>query len=421
MGLFALLVYGIGDILGAGIYALLGKVVAETGTQAWLSFTIALTIALLTALGYAELTSRFPRSGGASHFVHRAFGHPGLSFVVGWLALSVSLVSMATLSRAFYGYLHGLGAGLPAPLVIGAFLGVVTLINLWGIRQSSYTNMVSTLVEVSGLLLVVVAGAYFLFSREGAPASPSPTSLNTLSLMEGAVLAFYAFIGFEDLANVAEESKDPERNLPIAILGSLLCAGVFYSLIAWISTSVVSPAQLASSSAPLAEVVKHSGIGVPVSIFGFVALFAVANTCLLNFITGSRLIYGMAEEKLIPSFFTSLLPKFSTPYVAILCMLPVAFTLAVLGDLSFLAGTTSVLILGVFCFSHAALLKVKWRESGKAKGFRVPIFVPALALVANLGLAAFSQGKSLLLAVLIAVFGIGIYWLVAARGIDAAE
>ncbi|MEK7356802.1 MAG: APC family permease, partial [Bdellovibrionota bacterium] len=375
-GLFALFIYGLGDILGAGIYALVGKVSAQTGTYAWVSFAVAMVIATLTAMSYAELCSRFPKSGGVSNFAEQAFRKKTLTFSVGWLLLFCSIVSMATLTRAFSGYVHQFNAEVPHAVIAIAFLGVLALINWRGIEQSSRVNMLATTVEVSGLGLVVYAGFYFLSSgaapASAAAASSSVPAFDGIVILQGAALAFYAFIGFEDMANVAEETKNPKRDMPIAILGSLTVAGAIYILIGWLATRVVDPSTLAASSGALTEVVRASGSGIPTSIFGVIALFAVANTCLLNFITSSRLLYGMSEEGVVPKVFGRVHRSFKTPYWAIAFVFPLALGLAIVGDLAFLASTTSVLILVVFCATNISLFTIKRRRESW-DGFSVPL------------------------------------------------
>lgn len=409
-GLGALLIYGVGDILGAGIYALIGKVVSESGSSAWASFSIALVTALLTGLAYAELVRRHPKSGGASYFVQVATQRKEAAFIVGWLLLCVSLVSMATLSRAFVGYVKGFGFPLPDAGVIFAFLLVLGLINFKGIRESSTTNMISTAVEVVGLLLVVLAGVYFLSTAESVPATQTASPIG---ILEGAALAFYAFIGFEDLANIAEESKNPKKHMPIAIVGSLFAAGSLYVGIGWLAPHVVNPEVLASSSGPLLEVVSVSGLPFPLKIFGVVALFAVANTCLLNFITASRLLYGMAEQKIFPTVFGRVHPGTKTPYISIAAIFPVVFLLATFGELKSLAGTTSILILLVFCATNYSLIRIKKQEPA-GEGFRVPSFIPWIALLANFALMLFSQTQSRWLALGFIVFG-GLLYVILSR------
>jgi len=267
-GLPTLVIYGVGDILGAGIYAVIGKIAGLSGSAVWISFLLAMGTAALTAFSYAELGSRFPRSGGVAYFVQQAFRTDWLSIIVGWLMFCTCLVSMATLSKAFSGYLTAFAPIIPDWVVILALFFGLGLINFRGMRESSSLNIFCTALEVSGLLIVILASIFFLRGGEGAndlAAVPVPSgeAMGWVQILQGAALAFYAFIGFEDVVNVAEEVKDPERNVPRAILLSLGIAGTVYILVSWLATQVLSPAALAASNAPLLDVVRRAQPNFP--------------------------------------------------------------------------------------------------------------------------------------------------------------
>ncbi len=422
LGFWALVAYGIGDILGAGIYALVGKIAGLAGTYAWAAFAVAMAVAGLTAVSYAELGRRFPRSGGEAFFCQRAFGWPALSLGIGWLVFSSGVVSLATVSRAFADYLLAAWPELSAAwhaAVICLFLLVLTGINFWGIRESSRANIVCTLVECSGLLIVLVAGGLFLAGPDAPP--PPPLAAGGVAadgdaglalIIQGAALAFFAFIGFEDMVNVAEEVRQPERNLPRAILTALLVAGGVYILVAWVATQVVPPAELAAAEGPLLAVVQRAAPGFPSWIFVMIALFAVANTGLLNYVMGSRLLYGMAQEGLLPRWLGVLHPQRQTPYAAILVILAVALTLAVTGTIQMLAGTTSLLLLLVFAAVNLSLWVIKRREQGQGTVVRGALWVPLVAAVTSLALLMALPTESLLRGAGIALVGV---LLVAAR------
>ena len=293
-GLPTLVIYGVGDILGAGIYAVIGKIAGLSGILVWASFLTAMVVAALTALSYAELGSRFPQSGGVACFVHRAFRTDWLSILVGWLMFCTCLVSMATLSKAFAGYLNTFAPVIPDWLIILALFSILAFVNFRGMQESSALNIFCTALEVSGLLIVVLVSTLFI-TGSGAgtgnpPVSPVPSqAMGWTGILQGAALAFYAFIGFEDIVNVSEEVKNPERNVPRAILFALGIAGVVYVLVSWLATNVLSPSELAASNAPLLDVVRRAQPNFPQVIFTLIALFAVLNTALLNFVTGNVL------------------------------------------------------------------------------------------------------------------------------------
>lgn len=413
LGFWALVVYGVGDILGAGIYALVGKIAGIAGNASWIAFGVALGTAAFTALSYAELGSRFPKSGGESQFCQQAFRSPGLSLLIGWLVFCSGIVSMAAVSHAFSGYLLGALPGAHqvfSYVVMVVFLLVLSGINFWGIRQSSMANIACTIVETSGLLLVMIVGTLFLLNDAGST-PPVTESVEAVEgpwwlITQGAALAFFAFIGFEDMVNVAEEVTSPERVLPAAILIALAIAGVVYVIVAYIATSVVPAAQLAASEAPLLEVVHRAAPRFPRWIFSLIALFAVANTGLLNCIMGSRLLYGMSEQGLLPAGLRRIHPRTQTPIWAIVAILIAATALALSGSLVYLAGTTSVLLLTVFATVNVSLVVVKMRETKPAKTFRVPLAVPLIGVVTSLCLIVFLPGRSLLTALGIVAAGL---------------
>lgn len=411
--------YGVGDILGAGIYALVGKVAGVAGTGCWIAFSIALGVAALTALSYAELGSRFPKSGGEATFCRQAFRSGGISLLVGWLVLCSGVVSMATVSRAFAGYAQTFLPHLPATFLVTGFLLALTLVNFRGMREASGANLLCTGVELSGLLLVIGAGLWYLVrSGPAAPAVPIPDPIAWNDLLAGAALAFFAFIGFEDMVNVAEEVRSPERDMPRAILLAVGIAGFLYIAVCLVAVRVVSPVELAGSKVPLLEVVRRAAPFVPAGLFSGVALFAVSNTALLNFVMGSRLLYGMAQEGLVPAWLGAVHPRRHTPHRAILIILAAALALALSGSLTFLAGATSALILTVFTLVNAALLAVKFRFGSAGGRFQIPWAIPALGVAASLGLAVFVPSESWLRALALISVGLG---LVAARPLERAR
>ena len=418
LGFWALVFYGVGDILGAGIYALVGKVAGVAGSASWAAFGVALVVAGLTALTYAELGGRFPRSAGESFFTEQAFGRPALSLLVGWIVLSSGVLSLATVSVAFGGYMTGLVPGLPPSATVAGILLLLAAINFRGMRESSTTNIIATMVELTGLLIVIVAGALFLGRSPDAGIVQTIEVGRTVGWTEiarGAALGFFAFIGFEDMVNVAEEVKDPERNMPRAILIALCVTGVIYLLVVLVATSVVAPDELGASEAPLLSVVQRATEVVPDRLFTLIALFAVANTGLLNFIMASRLIYGMSRQGLLPTTLGTVHPRRRTPHLAVLTVLAVALALALSGTLTYLAGTTSLLLLLVFFTVNVSLIVIKRRDRSTARTFCAPRWVPLVGALSCLGLMPFVPRSSLLTAAIIVALGVGLVLLRGAR------
>ncbi len=421
LGFWALVFYGVGDILGAGIYALVGKVAGAAGNASWAAFGVALFVAALTAFTYAELGSRFPRSAGESFFSQQAFGRPGLALVVGWVVLCSGVLSLSTVSVAFGGYMSGLFPRVPSFVAVIGVLCLLALINFRGMRESSTTNILATMVELTGLLIVIVVGALFLYGSPDASIAKTIEAGQTVSwtaIARGAALGFFAFIGFEDMVNVAEEVKDPERNMPRAILTALAVTGVVYLAIVFIATTVVAPSNLAESKAPLLSVVQASTDAVPDRLFTIIALFAVANTGLLNFIMASRLLYGMSRQGLLPDFFGNVHAARRTPHVAIATVWLVAMSLALSGTLTYLAGTTSLLLLLVFFTVNLSLVVIKRRDETPPRTFCAPLAVPIAGAVTCLVLMPFVPRGSLLTAVIIVALGSGLVALRARGPVD---
>nr|MBA3623216.1 amino acid permease [Methylibium sp.] len=370
----------------AGVYALVGKIAGEVGGAIWLPLLVALGFAVLTAASYAELVTKYPKAGGAAVFAARAFRRPLLSFLVGFCMLSAGVTSAAGLSLAFAGDYLGAIVDLPVlPAALG-FLLLIAVLNARGIRESVGANVFMTVIEVSGLLLVVVLAAMFVTGGGGAPERVlefAPAVSPAAGVLGAALLAFYSFVGFEVSANVAEEVRDVSRVYPRALFGALFAAGAIYMLVGVAASVVLPPDMLASSSAPLLDVVRATDYGVPPRLFAFVALTAVANGALLTMVMASRLAYGMAEEGLLPSPLGRLLPRRRTPGVAIVVTTLAAMALAATGTLAALAETVVLLLLFVFIATNAAVLVLR-RDPVAQPHFRTPTALPVLAIMSCL-------------------------------------
>ena len=383
-----LLIFVVGDILGAGIYALVGEVGAEVGGAIWTAFTAALVLAVFTACAYAELVTKYPRAAGAALYVNRAYRLPFLTFMVAFAVMASGITSASTLSRAFAGDYFKEFIDLPLVLVaLGAIL-VVAAINLRGISESVKVNVALTLVEVGGLLLILVIGAVALGQGDADFARNFEFKEGesvVLAIMGGASLAFYALIGFEDSVNVAEEARDPSRAYPRALFGGLLIAGVIYLLVTLTASMVVETGQLSESSGPLLEVVREGPLGISTKLFSFIALLAVINGALINMIMASRLVYGMSRQGIVPDAFGRVLRERRTPYVAIAFTTLLAAILISTGDLSDLADTTVLLLLFVFTIVNATVLVLR-RDPVEHEHFTAPTALPVLGALVSVAL-----------------------------------
>jgi amino acid transporter len=390
-----LALYGLGSMLGAGIYGLIGKAAGEVGNAVWLAFVVALVAALLTALSYASLGSRYPRAAGAAYVTERAFGLPLLSFVVGLALVCSGLTSVATQSRVFAANLALLLnlESIPLWWLALGFLLVLAGIVFRGIRESMWVNVLCTLVEASGLILVVAVGLSHWGSVDLLEMPPAAIDQGEwLVLMQGAVLTFFAFIGFEDTLNVAEECRDPQRTIPLGLVLAMSMAAVLYIAIAVTAVSVVPWQELAAAPGPITEVVRRAAPLIPPIVFTGITLFAVANTALVNYVTASRLIYGMAHQGLLPLRFGEVHAQRRTPQIAILALFLVTLPLVLIGTIAELAAATVLLLLLVFAVVNAALFILKQRKGEPHGFFEIPLAVPALGAVVCLALVVVRVG-----------------------------
>ncbi len=409
----------LGDVLGAGVYALAGVIAGEVGGAVWVALLVALGFALLTAGSYAELVTKYPHAGASAVFAARAYKSPLVSFLVGFCMLAAAVTSAAGLSLAFAGDYLAAFVDVPAHVAALIFLVVIGLLNARGIKESLSANLVMTTIELSGLLLVIVAAAWFLRDGEGdfSRVVEFKAGVNpAYAVLGAALLAFYSFVGFETSANLAEEIRDVRKTYPRALFGALLIAGAIYMAVS-IGAAVVMPVeQLAHSTAPLLEVVKASGLGIPAPLFAFIALIAVANGALLTMIMASRLAYGMAHQRLLPSVLGGVLPERRTPAAAIVATTLVAIVLTLTGSLATLAQTVVLLLLFVFISTNLAVLVLR-RDKVAADHFRVPTWVPVLGVASCLLLMSQQDAQTWLRAGALLLVGVVLYGITRAGGV----
>ncbi len=379
--------YGLGTILGAGIYVLLGSVSASAGYFLPISFLLAALIAGFTAFSYAELVARLPRSAGEAVYVDTAFGRRWLTLTVGYASVAVGIISAATIASGFAGYLQLFFSLAPhlsiAAVVLG--LGVVSAI---GIGVSAWAATLMTLIESGGLVLIVVlAGKSFIDAGAFDYQPFIPRELGDWrGIGAGAFLAFYAFLGFEDMVNVAEEVRDPSRNLPRAIVIALVISTLLYLLVGITAVASVPIATLSTSSAPLSTVASAHGLSA--EFIGIIALVAITNGALIQIIKSARILYGMANLGDAPTAFGRVSAITNTPLLAttVVTALVLSFALS-LGTLE-LASLTSLVTLFIFAAVNAALWKLKRSELTPSRLISYPAFVPVIGIVLCLLLIA---------------------------------
>ncbi|MDG4665504.1 APC family permease [Mycobacterium sp. 236(2023)] len=412
MGPGLLLLFVVGDILGTGVYALVGDVAAEVGGAAWLPFLVAFVVATITAFSYLELVTKYPQAAGAALYAHKAFGIHFVTFLVAFIVMCSGITSASTASRAFAAnFFTGVGVE-DAPkagvlLLALVFMAALAAINFRGVGESVKLNVVLTIVEITGLVIVILVGLWAFtgggdvdFSR--VVAFETAEDKNTfLAVTAATSLAFFAMVGFEDSVNMAEETKDPVKTFPKILLTGLSIAGIVYILVSIVAVALVPVGDLEASDTPLVEVVKAGAPGLPIDdILPFMTMFAVSNTALINMLMASRLIYGMAKQHVLPPVLGTVHPTRRSPWVAIVFTTLLAFglityvsTAASSNAISILGGTTSLLLLTVFAVVNVAVLVLRRDVRETGGHFKTPTALPVIGFVTSLYLVLPFSGR----------------------------
>jgi APA family basic amino acid/polyamine antiporter len=369
--------YAVGAIVGAGIYSVIGVAAGEAGRGMWLSFVAASVVALLTALSYAELASLSSKAGAEYQYLKLAMPRlRGLPTTVGMLIALNAAATAATVALAFAGYLD-VFVPAPAPLVAAGLLLLCTGLNVLGIRESTWVGVSLIVVEVAGLLLLIGTG---LLRGEPSQALEWPAAADAGGIFAATALVFFVYIGFEDIANLSEEAREPKRNVPRALLIGVALTSVLYFLVVLATLALVAPEDLADSDRPLsmatATVAPWLGKALAVA-----ALVATASTALITLVSISRLLYGMARERDMPAAFGRELASRRSPWVAALVLGAAACALLPLGSVERTASVSALGILLVFTSIHVAVVVLRHRQPGRRRGFRVawaigPVPVP---------------------------------------------
>ncbi|MDP6670622.1 MAG: amino acid permease [archaeon] len=393
VSLFEATTYGVGVILGAGIYALIGKAAGLAGNAMWLSFVFSGLIASFTALSYAELSSMFPKESAEFLYVKKAFKREWFAFFIAWIAIVIGFISVAAVALGFGGYLSFLLQGLfPVPVLVGA-LGLIvaaSLINFWGIKASLRANTIATLIEVGGLVIIILIAIPFLGSVDYfLTPEPAESIFSLISPITAATaLIFFAFIGFEGLANITEETKQATKTIPRAVILSLAISTIIYVLVALSVVSVVSWETLAASNAPLALVAEQvfgSNVGMAMAA---IALISTANTVLILLIAVSRRFYGVSQEHCLPNFLHKIHPKTRTPYYAIFAAMVLAIIFALSGDITSIAFITDFGVFAVFLVVNLAVIFLRFSDPAAKRPFRIPLNIGEFPVLPFLGIIA---------------------------------
>ncbi len=377
-----LVLYGLGVTIGAGIYVLVGATAAKAGMFAPISFVLAAIVVGFTGFSYCELATRHPVSAGEAAYVRAGFNSRTLALIIGLLVVASGVVSSAAVSIGAAAYLEGF-VPLPPIALTWIVVLVVGLVAVWGILESVALAALFTVIEVGGLALAVwtgLSGDLQAITRIGELAPPFEAAAWTGILAAG-LLAFFAFVGFEDMANVAEEVKEPHRTMPRGIFLTLIVATVIYFIVVSVVVLTVPMDALVGSSAPLALIFDDATPAIR-GLFGLVAIIATINGALIQVIMASRVLYGLASQGNLPAFIARVNPVTRTPLIATVLIVLIILFLATFLPIDELAEMTSSIVLVVFSFVNLALLRIKWRRM-PASGpfFQVPFWVPAIGLV----------------------------------------
>lgn len=382
-----LTLYGLGVTIGAGIYVLVGATAAKAGLYAPVSFLIAATVVAFTGFSYSELGTRYPVSAGEAAYVRHGLKSGQLALIVGLMVVGSGVISSAAIAIGAAAYLKYF-ISLSPELLIGTIILVLGAVAIWGIVESVMLAAIFTIVEIGGLGLVVYFGISQkpdLFSNLSAVVPPFETTA-WVSVMSASLLAFFAFVGFEDIANVAEEVRTPRKTLPKAILLTLIVATILYVCVVSVVVLVVPMETLVASDAPLALIFTNAGTSAG-TLFNIIGCFATINGVLVQMIMASRVVYGLASQGSLPAQLAYVNPSTRTPIFATLLVTTIILTLALLFPIALLAQATSTIVLLVFVSVNLALLRLKWSSPPpSADVFEVPFWVPAIGLISCVAL-----------------------------------
>ncbi len=380
LGLLEVTLSGVGIILGAGIYALIGKAAGLAGNSIWISFALSALIAVFTGLSYAELSSMFPKASAEYEYVTNAFSKK-LAFIIGWLIIWSGVFGASTVALGFAGYFNAI---FDAPVKISALVLIAALsfLILYGIKESAWFAITATLIEAAGLVLIIFIGLPYLGNVDYFE---MPQGLK--GVFEASALVFFAYIGFEGIVKLSEETKAPEKTIPRGLMLAILISIILYILVAISAVSVMGWERLSTSEAPFADlafsVMGRDGF----IVLSVIALFATANTVLFMLIAASRITYGMADSFSLPGILAQVHPSRRTPWIAVLSMTALSMVFVFAGDIKFVANVTNFTIFVTFIVVNAALIMLRYTKPELERPFKVPLTIGRLPLLPLLGLA----------------------------------
>ena len=381
LGLLEVTLSGIGIILGAGIYALIGKAAGLAGNSLWLSFAIASLIAVFTGLSYAELSSMFPKASAEHEYVRNAFGRK-LAFIIGWLIILSGVIGAATVALGFGGYFN---AFFKVPVIPSAILLIVALSVLlfYGIKETTRFVIIATLIETAGLVIVIFIGLPYLGKVEYFEMPYGWTGV-----FQASALVFFAYTGFESIVKLSEETKSPQKTIPKGLILAIIVSIFLYITVAVSAVSVMGWEKLSTSEAPFADLAFFAFGSKAFILLTAIALFATANTVLMMMLGSSRIIYGMADSMTLPAILSRVHRSRRTPWTAILVTMAVSILFIFAGDITFVANVDNFTLFVTFFIINAALIFLRYKEPGMDRPFRVPLNAGKFPILPLLGILA---------------------------------
>jgi len=387
LGLFEATFYGIGIIIGAGIFVMLGTASGFAGNAVWLSFVLAALIAAFTGLSYCELSSRFPHEAAEYLYTKEAFHSKELSFIIGWLLIITSAFSAATVAVGFAGYFTKL-VSVPMAETAVILLLLLSAINFRGMKESAKLSVIFAVMEVAALVIVILISIPYLGSVNYLMTPEGSLPLGLGGVGAAAALVFFAFIGFETIPKISDETRKPTKNIPKALIYSLAISTVLYILVSISAVSIIPWEGLSASSAPIADITMKAAGPLMGSIVSFLALVATLSTVLIILVAGSRIMYGMANEGALPRHLAFVHPKRRTPFIAVFMIMIMSMVFVYAGNIMLLASMTNIGMFMVFIFVNLSLISVRLRERKPHAPFRVPVNIGRFPVLALFGLIA---------------------------------
>ena len=378
LSLWEVTLMSIGIILGAGIYVVIGEAAGITGNSIWISFTIGAVVASFTSLSYAELCSRYPKAGAEYVYVKNSFGNTP-AWLVSWLIIAGNIIGGATVALGFSNYFSALfnTPVIPIAIIVLIICGIILIL---GIKETASVTILFTIIEAIGLIIII-----FIGMQKFGDVDYLQLTNGIKGIIEGGVLIFFSYLGFQGITRLAEETKQPEKNIPKAIILSILITTIIYILVAIAAVSVVPAQELAGEGAPLARIAETAFGKNSFILLSAIALFSTFNTALMMLLSGSRLVYGTAKEKALPPILSKVSKRTLAPWIAIIVIVLAAIFFLFVGDLKSIANLTNFTVFTVFIVINATLIYLRIKKPID-KGFKVPLSIGKVPIIPIFGI-----------------------------------